>query len=558
MLKRKQIIPVIVILLVFLFGTMILEPFAIVKGADGNVTYPNEVTEGMEQPSYWTNIAVDADKVLLTTDKIEELNQQIVDASSDTNVVDLESLTSIPEADFYEFKRDLYVNGKLINEQEYLNMFKAGSTYLSDLQYAVAVKRTDLKSWPVNDFVGYSANDPDDEVQLHAINVNEPFVISQKCIVNNHVFYYGLSRTCDGWVDGDCLAIFDSKQDWVDSWKVNVSSNDFIVVTTDQITLEPSTNEAISKLDLYMGTILKLVPENKIPETVDGRSTYYNYVVYVPTRDEKGKYAQQIALVPIKNKVNVGYLPLNQVNILNVAFSSIGKKYGWGSMNGLHDATSYIQAVYYCFGLILPRNDTWQSKIPGKVTDISNMTEVQKEAYIETLPAGTLIHFPGFMSIYVGSQNGINYVINDVGYFSNANEELNLKTIYGVTLNPLTVKRRSGNTWLQDVDATINILPEVVSEKIEESSNDKITSISLKATSKKKAVLLKWNTNTKPDKVIVYYARTNKKFKKLCTLKGKTQYKAKNLKSGKKYKFKVIAVKDGKKVTSKIIKVKAK
>ena len=36
-----------------------------------------------------------------------------------------------------------------------------------------------------------------------------------------------------------------------------------------------------------LGTVLKLVPDSEKPENISGRGTWNNYVVYLPTRDEK-------------------------------------------------------------------------------------------------------------------------------------------------------------------------------------------------------------------------------------------------------------------------------
>ena len=70
-----------------------------------------------------------------------------------------------------------------------------------------------------------------------------------------------------------------------------------------------------------------------------------------------------------------GYLPLTQNNVLDVAFSCIGDEYGWGGMNGNMDCSLYTRNIYKCFGLELPRNTTWQEKVPEKYVNVSNMSD---------------------------------------------------------------------------------------------------------------------------------------------------------------------------------------
>ena len=60
---------------------------------------------------------------------------------------------------------------------------------------------------------------------------------------------------------------------------------------------------------------------------------------------------------------------MTENNILNVAFTCLGNAYGWGGMLGNMDCSMYTRYVYRCFGLEIPRNTTWQQKIPGKLVN---------------------------------------------------------------------------------------------------------------------------------------------------------------------------------------------
>lgn len=470
----------------------------------GNITYAQEVTSEMGNAPYWANkLGKEADRVILDTNKIKITNQEIIDGSG-TLVYDITTITegktqaerknllaNSIEADFnymvrnYANKdRKLYVDGKLIDNLPYIeNLKKAVLTtgFENDEEkvqiYAVGIKRTEVKMFPTKSIWGYdSPDDPDDESCNSTIEVNEPFVIRAKCTIGKDTFYWGLTKNCTGWVNAKHVAIFDSKEEWLNSWQVDVANKDFLVVTQDNIILEPSTAEKdTSEVQLKLGTVLKLVPENEIPESINGRRTWNNYVVYLPTRNDEGKYVRGYALIAEHYKTSIGYLPLTQRNLLDVAFTCLGNRYGWGGMLGAMDCSAYAKAIYKCFGLELPRNTTNQQNVPNKVVSLEDMSEEKKEKYIEKLPVGSMLFFPGHVTVYIGSENGKNYVISDTGSLSDTYGDLNVRSMYSVIMNPLTVRRRNSNTWLASVTKAL-IFGEIPrdEEPVEEPINEPV------------------------------------------------------------------------------------
>ena len=440
---------------------------------NGNIKYAENVTSEMSNADYWKNLIQNPDKVLLTAEEIAKLNQAIVDGSG-TMVFDLETIEDNLSRTQKEITdslasetiptRNLYIDGNKINNTEYFTKLKNAikeTGYNSNEKkayYAIAVKRADIKSWPTIDVIGYNATDPDDEMESSALNVNEPFIILGKCEIDGEIYYWGYSNNCTGWVYGKNLAIVDDKNKWVDAWKVERDGNDFIVVTKDKVVLEKSILEpSTSEVKLTIGTILKLVPDTELPKQVKERGTYNNYVVYLPTRNEEGKYERKIALISEHEGVNVGFLSLTQGNILDVAFSCLGDRYGWGGMLDAMDCSLYTRLVYKCFGLELPRNTTWQQKTPEKVTDLSKLTDEDKQEYLEEIHIGSLLYFPGHTMIYIGNKDGISYVISAVGRFSEPSGDLNVVKVYSIVDNPLTTRRQNGYTWLSQISAALSL-----------------------------------------------------------------------------------------------------
>lgn len=449
--------------------------------SSGNAIHAQYVSNLMTKPAFWKSQAKSVDKVLMSLDEIKKLNQDIVDASG-TKVYDLETIqkplktTTVEKFEKDGELRQLYADGEKINQQEYISKFENalqtsefpdGTERGKKVYYAVVTKRADMKCWPTDEVIGYSKSDPDDESESYALNVNEPVVIRDVCVVDGKTFYYCQGKVCSGWINAENLAVCSSKSEWTNSWKIDISKKDFLVVLQDKITLESSISQPdTSDVRLMLGTILKLVPKSSIPQNLGERGTWNNYVVYLPTRNENGKYVKQYALISEHYNVSCGFIPMTQANILNVAFSCLGNRYGWGAMLGAMDCSAYTRAIYECFGLVLPRNTTWQQNTPGKVKDVSKMSDIEKQKYLETVPAGSLLYFTGHTMMYVGSYDGRAYVINAAGSLSDSEGAINVKSQYSIILNPLTVRRGSGKTWLNNISAVLSIVkPEFIQEK---------------------------------------------------------------------------------------------
>ncbi len=446
------------------------------KGAElSSVSAAYGVTEEMCKSGYWLDknkgALLDPKETLISEAEIEELNKEML-SSEGTYLNDIENFpesydpeklrdslenTKAPDkkaiyVDKVEIKdKDQYYAaiGQAIHDTAYTGQTK-------DNQYAVAVKRTTILNIPVKSYIGYSATDGDNENVNSALNVNEPFIIRQKAEVDGDLFYWGYSDNCTGWVLAEDLAVCSSKEEWIDAWKVEPENKDFIVVTQNFITLEPSYyTEYLSEVKLTFATILKLVPDDEIPSSVGERGTWNNYVVYLPTRNAEGKYEKKCALISQHYEVSTGYLEMTEKEILRVAFNNLGDRYGWGGMLDSMDCSLYTRNIYKCFGLSLPRNTSWQRSVEGRAFDLSGMSDEEKLAAMKRMPAGTLFYFPGHAMMYVGTDNGMAYVISDTGSLSDSEGELNVRTMYSIILNPLTVRRKNEKTWLQNIEVAI-------------------------------------------------------------------------------------------------------
>lgn len=440
------------------------------------ISTSEDVTEEMCNAGFWYDKASgDPEKILMNIDEIQAFNKKALSTKA-TNMYDLENISEVYDASALKLslsnvsstRKVLFVDGISVSVNELYQEVKKSILDTGydeterQIQYAITTKQTEMKSLPILGYVGYSMTDTDNEIVDSALSVNEPFVIKQRCISYGHTFYWGYSDSCSGWVDAECVAICKDKTEWLDSFKVDAASKNFVVISRDKVVLEPSYYAPYSsEVKLTLGTVLKLIPADEIPK--DGfigekRADWNNHAVYLPTRDSEGNYVKKMALISQHYNVHEGYLPLNEKNILNVAFSCLGNRYGWGGMLDSMDCSLYTRNIYRCFGLHLPRNTTWQRCVPDTQIDVSTMTEQEKISVLKTLPAGTLLYFPGHTMMYLGCYDDKGYVISALGSVVNPTGPLDTKSVYSVVLNSLNVRRsaaRGGKTWLSELECFV-------------------------------------------------------------------------------------------------------
>lgn len=419
------------------------------------------VNNGMLNSDYWLD-DWERNTLLMNAGQIVALNQKNY-AFAPTNLTELFLEPDVFDGDSLKsslggFKNPakLYLNGQPVAASYYENIRRnilgAKTASLMQVQYGIIVNRTVMKDLPYADMLSDDPSDPEwDNLVSSAIFVNDPVL----CYFTtaDGKFTYVKSELCSGWIPTADVAICADKN----SWYMNTHPAAFLVVTGDKIVTEASTaNVSHSQVNLHMGTKLELL---NTPGMVDGRLSFYNYVVALPERDANGNYIKSEALIPVSRDVNVGYLPLTSQNLLNQAFKSLGNRYGWGGSLDSQDCSSYIREVYSCFGLSLPRNTTWQALMRCRVVDVSSMTATEKEVFFKAYcPAGAIVQFPGHEMMYLGESNGDFYTINDVSSIAAdlGNPSLSVVKARSVVVNGMkSTLRKNGSSWYDNVNKVI-------------------------------------------------------------------------------------------------------
>ena len=430
-----------------------------------------EVTFEMTNPAYWAGKSDMPDSILTDASTIEALNSAFLSEEACHMKNLLQSYAPYDGA--------AYRGERVQQAMSALSRFMSGSYYRADdvpvrfsdvkavlesideaevsdheqARYGICVELANVRAVPTELLITDAVGDYDfDTLQYSYVRVNEPVVIRAQTADGS--WYYCETWCVGGWIKAEHIAICKDREEWLAAWQI--PEEELLVVTEGRIHLDASNaNSASSQRMLTMGTTLRLVRDEDFDSTITNRAVYHNTAVWLPVRDEEGRYMTTIALIPQHCSVNRGYLPLTTDNILKVAFTMLGDAYGWGGMLAEPDCSLYMRNVYKCFGLELPRNTTWQSAMPAFKTDLTDMVAEAKAKVLDSLPAGTILFLKGHEMMYLGEVNGFHYVISTIGSImrSGVGEK---ERIRGVAINTLEESMRTnGATWLESLTLAI-------------------------------------------------------------------------------------------------------
>lgn len=425
-----------------------------------NVTMDN-VTYAMMKPEYWTEYP-GGKRTLMSAAEINALNEKNL-ADSDCSMHDLSNL---PET-FNGVKMRESLAGFTDPKGLYLGTTPVGADLYTRVRnnirgisvseqmptrYGYCIKRTVQRDIPYDTPLTDNPADPEwDQLVLAPVNIGDPVAVY--LTTADGAYIYVRTIMCDGWVPSDTIAICHSKEEW----EQDLNPENFIVVTGSEVVTEESLNAEHSDLRFEMGTVLELC--NDPAEKIDYRMSWCNFVVYCPGRGADGYYEKHRMLIPFSSDVSIGYMKFTVENLIDQAFKYVGKRYGWGGSMNAQDCSSYVREVYKCFGFDLPRNTTWQRNMKVNVTDLTGMTYEEKSRAFSSLPAGSIIQFPGHEMIYLGERNGKHYSINNVSSMAVDTENgLETRRPRSVIVNCLEdTKRPNGKTWFDEMNTMISV-----------------------------------------------------------------------------------------------------
>ena len=428
-------------LALILAGTMLCAALAGCSGnRTGNTDAENvlQVQPEMYDASYWASLSRGSGDLLLSTTEIAQLNTQT--AASVSSVVDLVTYPSelsasvlnsylaeyeLPEGNLYGADGSVIYEAPVVTYDEEGNEIQPeeSSTYLDDIRtnmnldaiaatnrvsYALTLQNTSIRRFPSSDRVFASAEDQSEDLFLQApLVIGEPVVVLHTSA--DQTWYYVQLRNCRGWVYWSDLVLLEKS-----AWVSYIESTDFIVVTDASITITPP-NPTDSRLTLYMGTVLPIYSD--APDSINGQSTEGCYVVRVPAKDRFGNLEYSPLLIPMGSGVSYGFLPYTYENVLEEAFKLAGEKlhtrglsYGW-------DADRFFTTIYKTFGIYLPFTIADQRSMSCIDSDLTQMSGRERNNYFSNLSPGTQLYSASSAFIYLGSVNGVHYILHPATSF---------------------------------------------------------------------------------------------------------------------------------------------
>ncbi len=336
----------------------------------------------------------------------------------------------------------------------------------------ICIKRSTIRNIPVETF--YS-DDPqfwfDDVNQISGILMNEPVLILWES--KDKEWYLIQTYYSAGWIRQSDIALC-TDAEFTKYFDYTKRDNpDFITVTADQFMLpqanifssddEAPSSSFAQETPLFMGTYLNLADWNdiKLREQFADRVPHSCYLAELPYKKADGTLGKHYAAVPAGICCK-GLMPYTKANTINLAFKSLGKRYGWGGMENERDCTGYTKDLYRCFGFNFGKNSAAQAAMPGKTVYFKNLSRTQKAAILDTLEPGTLLYYYGHVFVYLGkaddeavssAADGSNYyVISSMGTYYPDGKSISTKTnACSVTVNNLSLVKKDGSTWLESL-----------------------------------------------------------------------------------------------------------
>lgn len=396
----------------------------------------------MTTAAFWQERNPAGDRVLLAPDAVADLNRRIEGAG--VGLVDLASLPPFFDGtevrrgmeNFWMLRGNLWTEGRRASgsdKERLKSLTDAASVPLVIRgEHGVTVRHTDVRNMPTDK--GWFTSPGDryyDRIQDSTLDAGEPVLILHRSADGNYLYVqlYQLR----GWIRAADIARCGRQQ-----WLEYARPERFVTVTGRDWRLDTGQEE----LFFLQGSRLPLKsPPGRGPDRRSGEG----WKVLVPQRDGKGRLRTRTVEVPATAPLKEGPQPYTSNQLLENAFRFLGNEYGWG--NSLHsvDCSGLVDAVYRGPGIRLPRNTAAIRKAPGTFRDLRSLDRKEKLRVIGQLPPGSLLNLDGHVMLYLGSVNGVPYVLHSASsYYENGRKVY----VRRVVVSDLELGRAAGGTFL--------------------------------------------------------------------------------------------------------------
>ena len=354
---------------------------------------------------YWTNLLklkYDVEEPLMTQAQINAFNEAVYSDYSKSKVYDLKKLP-------------LTVSGQtvknLINNYSNMNsypVYKDSSTQATteeknavlenrnlsvlgtkdiEASYGIIVNFATMRSYPTLYISVKNGQFQYDRFQETGLTVGEAVIIYHYSADKEWCFVQ--AENYIGWIQSENVA-----KCTADEFNQYYRSDKYMLCIAERMEID--------------GTVLRM--GDKVPyKSLDDKG----FVALMPKRCNDETLCITETLVPNDEKVNDGFMTYNYTNLYELGFKLLGTAYRWGDyMIDGRDCSSTQNAIYHCFGFVMPRNTSNQNKIPGYSTTVSGLNDTTMRTY----PIGTLIFTSSHVMMYIGEdETGASYLLHNSG-----------------------------------------------------------------------------------------------------------------------------------------------
>lgn len=352
-------------------------------------------------------------------------------ANPESGVVDVTRLESVSAEQVcswigeYQFGDWAYLDGNSMTEEDREAILSRrnleGITDPVQIRYGIVTDNAAVRAFPT---WRKAASGPDersfDYIQESMLLTGEPVAVVHQTA--DGIWSFVQATNYRGWIEtghiGFCTA--QEQRQWVEEA--------FAVVTDAGITLGDHR--------LRMGTAL--------PAREDGMG---NLILSIPSVGEDGSLSVCEVTREQGSGLHLGWLELSTDQVLRQAKLLVGTDYGWGDSNGDMDCSSTMNAIYRCFGILLPRNTSSMMYTGTQVISLEGMDAKEKEEKIVSLESGTLLLMRGHVVMYIGETDREPLILHNFTTCLAA-DGVSTEEVYQCRITPLDLTTAAGSHYL--------------------------------------------------------------------------------------------------------------
>ena len=378
------------------------------------------VTPQMERPEFWVKKIKNPTHLLLTSEKIREMNEESLKRPELRlcRIRDLkeewtrEEILSFLKEDWEHFGRTEEVrygkNGIPLGESFWnrirSNLDQESVKERSGMSYALVARRTDIRVFPTDELAMKTPDDYEfDRFQHSSISPGSPIGIYH--LSRDKEWAYAQTPFIRGWIKTHDLAVARERKDVVDYEE----ARDRLIVTGNAIIVFGDASLRQPAFTAQMGDSFPL----QLPG--GNKNTNAFYVIHIPWREDSGELGFRKGYIRADEDVHQGFLPYTQENVARQAFKMLNHPYGWGDRLGGRDCSRLIMDLFRTFGILMPRNSKEQAMVGTDLGSVGRKSTKEKQKLLDqAIPLATTLRLPGHIMLYLGKDKGKHYAIHSI------------------------------------------------------------------------------------------------------------------------------------------------